>query len=390
MSERIETTTTIPWPSQRELPEVTRTLPEGTVVVSTDSHWLEPETFADHMPEKFRDRAPRGHFDESGYHFEIDGRSTDSPIIPSLLIEGRAGMWDPEFRLQEINSEHIDKELLFPQRMLGVIRSKSRQAGNLLAGKAELGPDQGDWEYVQACFDAYNELLAKFCATHPERYYGVGLLNYWDPDATLDEIQKIKALGLKGVMLPTLPPKIYYNSRKMEGLWDGIEEGGLPLSFHVGETFDARGLGGLPTTTVVALEPYRRLFSLLTFSGILERHPELRVVFTEGGISWVPSALFDCDKVYAGFESEMNPKLAKMPSHYWFQNCFATFMEDPPGLRLLDLMGWDKVMWCSDYPHPESTVGYSQQSIWDIFDATETVEQAQAIVGGTAMKLWRL
>ncbi|MEE9208001.1 MAG: amidohydrolase family protein, partial [Myxococcota bacterium] len=65
-------------------------------------------------------------------------------------------------------------------------------------------------------------------------------------------------------------------------------------------------------------------------------------------------------------------------------------MEDPSGLRQLDLMGWDKVMWCSDYPHPESTVGYSHQSIWDIFDATETVEQAQAIVGGTAMKLWRL
>ena len=197
------------------------------------------------MPEKFRDRAPRGHFDESGYHFEIDGRTTDSPILPSKMIEGRAGMWDPEFRLREINSEHIDKELLFPQRMLGVIRSTARQAGNLLAGKAELRPDRGDMEFVQACFDAYNEQLAKFCATHPDRYHGVGLLNYWDPDATRDEIQKIRALGLKGVMLPTLPPGIYYNSQKMEGLWDGIEEGGLPLSFHVGETFDARGLGGL-------------------------------------------------------------------------------------------------------------------------------------------------
>ena len=47
-------------------------------------------------------------------------------------------------------------------------------------------------------------------------------------------------------------------------------------------------------------------------------------------------------------------------------------------------------MWYSDYSYPESTVGYCQQAIWDIFDATETVEQAQAIVGGTAMKLWRL
>jgi predicted TIM-barrel fold metal-dependent hydrolase len=362
VSKRVKSNQTLPWPQERELPEIARTLPEGTVVVSTDSHWLEPESFADHMPEKFRDRAPRGHFDDSGYHFEIDGRTTDSPILPSKLIEGRAGMWDPEFRLREIDSERIDKEILFPQRMLGVIRRKGGEGGNLLAGEAKLGADPGDFGFVQACFDAYNELLAKFCATHPERFHGVGLLNYWDPEATRDEVQKIKALGLKGVMLPTLPPGVYYNSRAMEGLWEGIEEGGLPLSFHVGETFDARGLGGLATTIVVAFEPYRRLFALLAFSGILERHPELRVVFTEGGIAWVPSCLYDSDRVYASFESEMNPKLSNKPSHYWF----------------------------SDYPHPESTVGYSQQSIWDIFDATETVEEAQAIVGKTAMKLWRL
>ena len=127
-------------------------------------------------------------------------------------------------------------------------------------------------------------------------------------------------------MLPTLPSGVFYNSRKMEGLWDGIEAGGLPLSFHVGETFDARGLGGLATTIVVALQPYRRLFALLTYSGILERHPELRVVFTEGGISWVAASLYDFDRIYTSFESEMNPKLARKPSHYWFQNCFATFM----------------------------------------------------------------
>ncbi len=80
MSKRVKSNQTLPWPQERELPEIARTLPEGTVVVSTDSHWLEPESFADHMPEKFRDRAPRGHFDDSGYHFEIDGRTTDSPF----------------------------------------------------------------------------------------------------------------------------------------------------------------------------------------------------------------------------------------------------------------------------------------------------------------------
>jgi len=153
---------------------------------------------------------------------------------------------------------------------------------------------------------------------------------------------------------------------------------------------DARGQGGLATTIVVAFQPFRRLFALLAFAGIFERNPGIRVVFTEGGISWVPSALFDCDKVYASFESEMTPKLAKPPSHYWFENCYATFIEDPSGLRQLDLIGVDKVLWGSDYPHPESAVGYTQQSLWDVFDATDSIEDAQKIVGGNAQKVWGL
>ena len=368
----VVSTEKLAWPKDRPLPGIERPLPAGTTVVSTDSHWLEPESFVDHMPAKFRDRAPVGKFNEDGYHFEIDGENQDTPAIPSAMIEGRAGMWDAAFRVQEIDAEGVDQEILFPQRMFGVIRNK-------------------DYDYIQACFNAYNELVAKFCAAAPDRFHGLGLLNYWNPEATRDEVATIKALGLKGVLMPSLPPgKVYFNGRRMEGLWDGIEEGGLPLSFHVGETFDARGLGGLATTIVVAFQPFRRLFSLLTFSGILERHPELRVVFTEGGIAWVPSCLFDSDRTYASFESEMNPWLAEKPSHYWRQNCYATFQEDPSGLRQLDLMGWDRVMWASDYPHPESTVGYTQQTLWDVFEATETPEQAQAIVGKTAVELWGL
>ena len=367
-------TSPLPWPSQRELPEVSRPLPLGTTVISSDSHWLETGEFVDRMPAKYRDRAPRGVFNERGFHMEIDGKSTDNPGMPSELIEGRAGMWDAGIRVEETSREGVEQEILFPQRMLGIIRNE-------------------DFDFIQACMDAYNEMLADFCAEQPDKLHGLALLNYWNPDATEDELQKIKALGFKGVLMPSLPPphaKVYYNARALEPMWKAIGESGLPLSFHVGETFDARGQGGLATTIVVAFQPFRRLFALLTFAGIFERNPGLRVIFTEGGISWVPSALFDCDKVYASFESEMTPKLAERPSHYWFENCFATFIEDPSGLRQLDLIGVDKVLWGSDYPHPESAVGYTQQSLWDVFNATDSVEDAQKIVGGNAKKLWGL
>ena len=366
--------TEIAWPPERELPEITRPLPAGTRVISADSHWLEPDRFVDLMPARYRDRAPRGRFTERGYHFEIDGESTDNPALPSTMVEGRAGMWDPQIRAEEITREGVEQEILFPQRMLGIIRHK-------------------DFDYIQACMDAYNQLIADFCAQQPGRFHGLALLNYWNPEATRDELAKIQAMGFKGVLMPSLPPphaRTYYNARALEPMWAAIAESGLPLSFHVGETFDARGQGGLATTIVVAFEPFRRLFALLAFAGIFERNPGLQVVFTEGGIAWVPSALFDSDRVYASFESEMTPKLANPPSYYWHQNCYATFIEDPSGLRQLDLIGHDRVLWGSDYPHPESTVGYTQRTLWDIIDACETVEQAQAIIGGNAARVWNL
>ena len=106
----------------------------------------------------------------------------------------------------------------------------------------------------------------------------------------------------------------------------------------------------------------------------------------------MPSCLFDCDKVYASFESEMTPKLAKPPSHYWFENCYATFIEDPSGLRQLDLIGTDKVLWGSDYPHPESAVGlHPAIAVGRLRRLRLHRRRPEAIVGGNgARQLWGL
>jgi predicted TIM-barrel fold metal-dependent hydrolase len=264
----------------------------------------------------------------------------------------------------------VDKELIFPQRTLSLTALQ-------------------DLELRDACMRAYNEWLSDYCKAAPARLYGVGILNWWEPEKAKDNLQALKGLGFKAIEIPSMPPGVFYNGRSMEPLWDAIEESGFPLSFHIGENYITRGLGALGTFQMVQFSPFRRLFGLMTFSGILERHPGLRVVFTEGGIHWVPAALFDADRIYRDFETEMNPKLANPPSYYWWQNCYATFQEDPVGLKLLADIGPHKAIWASDYPHPESTLGYSAATIRDIFAAAGD-EDGKAIVGGTAVKLWGL
>ena len=361
------------WPKNRTPDAPEQKWPAGTRIVSADSHFLEHAEWADYMPAKYRDRAPKGWpTDEGGYHMEADGKDLDNPGFTSEFIEGRPGMWDVDLRIADMDAEGIEKDIIFPQRTLGVIRNEDRG-------------------YIAACFQAYNEIVMDHVKPYRDRLFPIGLINYWDEAAVRESTAQIKDLGFKAMMMPSLPPgEVYYNSRKLEGMWDAVEEIGIPLSFHVGETFDARGLGGLATTIVVAFGGYRRLWSLLTFSGILERHPTLKVVFTEGGISWVPSALYEADKVYTAFDSEMNPRLAERPSYYWHRQCFSTFMDDPTGLRQLDLMGANKVLWTYDYPHPESTLGHTQQSIQAVFDAADNVEDAQAVLGKTAIDLWGL
>jgi predicted TIM-barrel fold metal-dependent hydrolase len=361
----------IEWPMNRPIPPIERPLPAGTVVVSADSHVLEvSDLWKDRLPARFKDRAPRLWKEDGFWHLEAEGRSLDLPGLNSMLVEGRPGIQDVHERLKDLDAEGVDKEIIFPQRTLALVGIQ-------------------DLELRWACMRAYNEWLAEYCTQAPDRFYGVGVLNWWEPEAARDNLQELRALGFPAMEIPSTPPGVFYNSRSMEPLWDAIEESGYPISFHIGENVQARGLGAIGMFQMVQFAPFRRLWGLMVFSGICERHPQLKMVFTEGGAHWVPAALFDADRIYRDFESEMRPKLANPPSYYWWQNCYATFQEDPVGLQLMDQIGAHKMLWASDYPHPESTLGYTRASVDAIFEAT-TVEKAQAIVGGNALAIWDL
>ena len=67
--------------------------------------------------------------------------------------------------------------------------------------------------------------------------------------------------------------------------------------------------------------------------------------------------------------------------YYWDNHMSASFMVDPLGLRLIDQIGVNKVMWSSDYPHNESTFGYSEKSLAAVVEAVGP-EAATRIVSG--------
>ena len=89
----------------------------------------------------------------------------------------------------------------------------------------------------------------------------------------------------------------------------------------------------------------------IIYGGVLEAYPKIKVVIGESGIGWIPYIL---DHMDLEWEDQFKDLTLKMkPSDYWRRQCFATYQSDPIGLRLLDILGEDNVMWGSDFPHPD-------------------------------------
>jgi uncharacterized protein len=66
--------------------------------------------------------------------------------------------------------------------------------------------------------------------------------------------------------------------------------------------------------------------------------------------------------------------LKMAPSQYWRRQCYATYQTDPIGLKMLDDLGADRVMWGSDFPHPDGVWPDSQEYI-----AKETAHLPEAV-----------
>jgi hypothetical protein len=99
----------------------------------------------------------------------------------------------------------------------------------------------------------------------------------------------------------------------------------------------------------------------------------------EGGINWVVAALQDAEHLYASLAHMADHPIENDVSYYWDHHMYASFMVDPLGLEMLDRIGVDRVLWSSDYPHNESTFGYSEESLRSVVDAVG-VEDATKIV----------
>src|SRR6202051_1615912 len=338
-------------------------LPEGTVVFSADNHIsLADDIFYQRFPDALKDKAPRIWYEDGASQVGRKGQSFLPGDFSAVLMQyddlPGAASSNIEARIQELHEDGVEKELAFPNAILALFHYPDKKLREL-------------------AFRIYNEYIAELQEQSGGHFYGAGLINWWDPDGNKKTLAELKTLWLKTLLLPLNPGKadddkpIDYGSTSMKPVWDEIEAAGLPISHHIGETppktpceFNSVVVG-----MMINIDGFREVFSKYLFSGILDRHPKLRIGWVVGGIAWVPWALQDAEHLLASYQHMFNHQLEHDIQYYWDTHMSASFMVDPLGLKLIDQIGVDKVMWSSDYPHNESTYGYSEKSLAAVVEA---------------------
>ncbi|MFI6012123.1 amidohydrolase family protein [Streptomyces sp. NPDC051243] len=205
-----------------------------------------------------------------------------------------------------------------------------------------------------------NEGTAAHCAKAPDRLHGLGLVPLQHPDLAVALLDHALEQGLKGVEISSHAPgadgtrEVELSDRRLAPFWTRAEETGALVFLHpFGCTLDERldrwylsNTVGQPTENAVAL-------SHLIFSGVLDRHPGLKLVAAHGG-GYLPTHIGRSDHAWRARPDAQG--CSREPSSYLSRLYFDSLVHDPYVLReLIRVAGADRVLLGSDFPFDMGT-----------------------------------
>ena len=370
------------------------------MIVDADSHVLEPpDLWESRLDPQFRENGVR--------IVERDG-------VETLLIGGNVIMQGTLAGLGGVDV--VPRTNLFTQQMKyqDACPPASYDAKARIALYDEWGVDKGlvfptigilpfltdDMPLLSAMMTAYNRWQADFAEEADGRVVPIANLNLRDLDSAIRELDDCIERGFKGIFLPPeaidgkLPGDPHFDP-----LWARAAEAGVPLCFHVVVRFTgaARPFAGWLEAGAgmqfgFALGGTGQLIPAIAhmaLSGVFDRIPDLKVVSVEAGCGWAPYLMDRLDEKHHTIGT-MNPAPTKhKPSDYLRTNVW--YVAEPEERTIgavLDLVGEDRVLWGSDYPHIDSTLQAPNQIRTAVADLSPA--RQAAVLGGNAQRVFGL
>lgn len=295
---------------------------------------------------------------------------------PARFSDMIPGCYDPKERATDMLSQGILASVNFPTLP---------RFGGMLFNSFK------DKELADVCVKAWNDfILDEWCPGGPEGLFvPMVICQVWDPQLAADELRRCAERGARALSFVENPvPEGLpgFHSDHWDPLWAAAEELDLPVCLHIGSS----GYIPMPDpsarfSSAITLANIAGMMSMvnLLLSPVCEKFPEIKIVFSEAGIGWVPTVLERADRqidrhqYWAGRSNDMKP------SDVFRRNMYVCMVEEPVGLSMYELIGPDRIFSETDYPHSDTTYPHTQKAYEEIFqgipeDVIEMVSHGNA------------
>lgn len=279
--------------------------------------------------------------------------------------------WDDDLRNGQQEEDGVVAEVVFPNTVPPFFPSFVLFAGP---------PEPEHYAHRRAGIQAHNRWLVEWCNRFPERRAGIGQIFINNIDDAIEDATWIAEHGLRGgVLLPNVAPDATWvkplSHPDYDRLWSALEDLDIPVNVHGGTGVPS--YAGQPSALVLFLHevPFyaQRPLTHMLLSGVFERHPRLKLVITESGASWLPPLLEKLDGMLEKIRSTgetgelrfgADAVLPRSATEYAQQNLWLGISQpDRADIAVKDILGADRLMWGSDYPHDEGTCPFTVEGL---------------------------
>jgi predicted TIM-barrel fold metal-dependent hydrolase len=336
-------------------------------LISVDDHVVEPpNVWVDRLPAAYREAGPTivdrpGHTQAWRYEGELyDINLLGSPATRIFRTDGTGedlyarhyddmvpGAYDVKARIEAMDEDGVWAQLVFPTfpRFAGTRFLKHK-----------------DPKLASLCIQAYNDwMIDEWCAYAPERFIPMICIQLWNPEEAAAEIRRCAAKGARAITMIETPGGMglpsfwtdYWNP-----VFQAAEETQVVLCMHVGTSGklttpspESEAHSDAVPISLCGLNSMAAMADLI-FSGILHKHPNVKIALSEGGSGWVPYLLERMDYTWARTRVGVDRSIS--PSDLFKRHFWSCFISDRVALENRHAIGVDKLMWETDYPHNDS------------------------------------
>lgn len=387
----------------------THALFNGIKIVDCDAHFTEPPDLFQNdaaARAKFGDRLPRvervngldrwmiGDKDFGSLGGNVIGKDRNK-LLGRLSYrtydEIHPGSYQIKPRLEEMDKIGVWAQICFQNGGL-------TQAGSLLG--------LNDIELAMHVIRRFNDACIERYDESGGRIVCMATLPYWDKDLMLAETKRMLDKGIKGFVLPDRPERLVAGylgpDHKVNPFWeeffDLCNSTGTSLNFHINASLDAGSAiwdnvafsQRLPINAMLHTIGTCATMANFMVSGILDKYEDLKIGLIESGIGWVPFVLEMLEHQFDEFRTVETMGLDKRPREYFARNFWVSFwFENYAPQNMLEEIGFDRVMFETDFPHPTSLYPGVQEKLVESVGSYD-YETRKQILERNAVKLFNL